>query len=93
MGPDTMNYELLCIHKDEKIIPSHAIQRQTSVSAMYGSKKNLWQEPVFETAPKRGICIQRKLVLLQQRPVLESFFEPTKSLILCVFLNPKSGRH
>ena len=40
MDPDTINCVILRIHLDKKIIiPSHAIWRQTSVSARYGSKK------------------------------------------------------
>ena len=41
MDPDTMNDELraLVYPSRWKIIPSHAIQRQTSISARYVSKK------------------------------------------------------
>ena len=42
MDPDAINYEILRIHVGKNNydkIPSHAIQRRTSVSARYGSKK------------------------------------------------------
>ena len=41
MDPDMTNCVLMRIHVDkETIIPSHAIQRQPSVSARYGNKTN-----------------------------------------------------
>ena len=41
MDPDTLNCITLRIHvdKNNNIIPSHAIQRQTNVSARYGGVK------------------------------------------------------
>ena len=39
MDPDMINCMILRIHVDKKIIPNHAIQRRTSVSARYGSRK------------------------------------------------------
>ena len=39
MDPDMINCMILRIHVENKIILSHAILRQTSVSARYGSKK------------------------------------------------------
>ena len=41
MDPDTINCMILHIDVERKIIPSRAIQQQTSVTARYGSKKNL----------------------------------------------------
>ena len=43
MDPDKINCMILRIHVDKIIItiPSHAIQRRTSVSARYGSKKKV----------------------------------------------------
>ena len=48
MDPDTTNYVILCIHVKKILIPSHAIQRQTSVSARYGSKKTIEAESQFQ---------------------------------------------
>ena len=39
MDSNMINCVILSIHVDKKIIPSHAIYRQTSVSTRYGSKK------------------------------------------------------
>ena len=45
MDPGMINCMILRIHEDKIItIPSHAIQQQPSVSARYGSKKNLTAE-------------------------------------------------
>ena len=85
MDPDTINCVILRIHVDKIIItiPSHAIQRQTSVSARYGSKKKYQQShSIHNSSPLQGIATH-KLFLRQHSKRLFLLFSFKRKKICC----------